>query len=51
MTMLLVDAHLDLSWNAMQWNRALQQSVYTLRTQESALTGMGRGQRLRPAEQ
>jgi membrane dipeptidase len=42
--MLIVDAHLDLSWNAVQWSRDLQQSVYTLRTQESALTGVGRGQ-------
>jgi membrane dipeptidase len=42
--MLIFDAHLDLAWNAMQWNRDLQQSVYTLRVQESALTGPGRGQ-------
>lgn len=42
--MLIVDAHLDLAWNALQWNRDLQQSVYTIRTQESQLTGAGRGQ-------
>jgi membrane dipeptidase len=42
--MLIIDAHLDLAWNALQWNRNLQQSVYTIRTQESQLTGAGRGQ-------
>src|SRR5687768_17971479 len=42
--MLIVDAHLDLAWNALQWNRDLRHSVYTLRTQESHLSGNGRGQ-------
>src|SRR5687767_2612712 len=42
--MLIFDAHLDLSWNAMQWNRDLRRSVHTLRAQESALSGPGRGQ-------
>jgi membrane dipeptidase len=42
--MLIVDAHLDLAWNALQWNRDLQQSVYTLRVHESHLSGAGRGQ-------
>lgn len=42
--MLIIDAHLDLAWNALQWNRNLQQSVYTIRTQESQLSGAGRGQ-------
>ncbi|MBZ0302306.1 MAG: membrane dipeptidase [Anaerolineae bacterium] len=32
--MLVVDAHLDLSWNALQWNRNLLHSVYTIRTRE-----------------
>lgn len=41
--MLIVDSHLDLAWNALQWNRNLQQSVYTLRAQESQLTEPGRG--------
>ncbi|HSJ88839.1 MAG TPA: membrane dipeptidase [Anaerolineales bacterium] len=41
--MLIVDAHLDLAWNALQWNRNLQHSVYTIRTQESRLSGAGRG--------
>ena len=42
--MLIIDSHLDLAWNALQWNRNLQQSVYTIRTQESDLSGPGRGQ-------
>jgi membrane dipeptidase len=42
--MLIIDAHLDLAWNALQWNRNIQHSVYTLRTNESNLSGPGRGQ-------
>ncbi|HEX5839280.1 MAG TPA: membrane dipeptidase [Anaerolineales bacterium] len=42
--MLIVDAHLDLAWNALQWNRDLQTSVYTIRARESQLAGAGRGQ-------
>ncbi len=42
--MLIIDAHIDLSWNALQWNRDLLQSVYTIRAQEQALAGKGRGQ-------
>lgn len=42
--MLIVDAHLDLSWNALQWNRDLTQSVYTIRTQEVGVQGKGRAQ-------
>ncbi len=42
--MLIIDSHLDLSWNALQWNRDLLQSVYTIRTQEQAVVGKGRGQ-------
>jgi membrane dipeptidase len=41
--MIIIDSHLDLAWNALQWNRNLQQSVYTIRTQESRLSGAGRG--------
>ena len=41
--MLIIDAHLDLAWNALQWNRNLQHSVYTIRTQESRISGAGRG--------
>src|SRR5919198_1915073 len=42
--MLIIDAHLDLAWNALQWNRNIQHSVYTIRTRESNLSGPGRGQ-------
>jgi membrane dipeptidase len=41
--MLIVDAHLDLSWNALQWGRDLTRSVYTIRTQENTTPGKGRG--------
>ena len=43
-SMLIIDAHLDLAWNALQWNRNLQDSVYTIRGQELSLSGPGRGQ-------
>ncbi|MEX1018794.1 MAG: membrane dipeptidase, partial [Litorilinea sp.] len=42
-TMIIVDAHLDLSMNALQWNRDLLQSVYTIRTLEQRTPGKGRG--------
>ena len=42
--MIIIDAHLDLAWNALQWNRNIEHSVYTIRTRESNLTGAGRGQ-------
>lgn len=35
--MLIVDSHLDLAWNALQWNRDLRLSVYTIRNQERGL--------------
>src|SRR5215212_1874726 len=41
--MLIVDAHLDLSWNALQWGRDLRRSVYTIRTQENMSSEKGRG--------
>ncbi|NJM08565.1 peptidase, partial [Candidatus Gracilibacteria bacterium] len=41
--MLIIDAHLDLAWNALQWERDLTLSAYTIRTQEAKLTGPGRG--------
>ncbi len=43
--MLIVDSHLDLAWNALQWNRDLRQSVYTIRNQERGLkvTNPGNG--------
>ncbi len=42
--MLIIDAHLDLSMNALQWNRDLLLSVYTIRTQEQRTAGKGRSQ-------
>ena len=42
--MLIIDAHLDLAWNALQWNRDLLESVYTIRGKETGMTGKGRAQ-------
>lgn len=42
--MLIIDAHLDLAWNALQYNRDLLLNVYTLRVQEKHMSGGGRGQ-------
>ncbi len=42
--MLVIDAHLDLAWNALQWNRDLLLSVYTIRAQENRTSGPGRAQ-------
>ena len=41
--MLVIDAHLDLSLNALQWNRNLLDSVYTIRATEVTTPGKGRG--------
>lgn len=40
--MLLIDSHLDLAWNALQWNRDLTMSVNTIRAQEGHTQGPGR---------
>jgi len=40
--MLLIDAHLDLAWNALQWNRNLCDSVYTIRAREGGMAERGR---------
>lgn len=42
--MLIIDAHLDLSMNALQGNRDLLSSAYTIRTQEARVSGKGRTQ-------
>lgn len=42
--MLIIDSHLDLAWNAMQWGRDLRLSAYTVRAQESGTPGAGRAQ-------
>ena len=38
--MFTIDAHLDLSMNAMEWNRDLRQSVYEIRRREQGLTDL-----------
>jgi membrane dipeptidase len=42
--MLIVDAHLDLAWNGLQWNRDLLCSVHTIRVRERKFSGKGRAQ-------
>ena len=42
--MLIIDAHLDLSMSALQWNRNLLESAYTIRTLEGRMSGKARGQ-------
>ncbi len=42
--MLVIDAHLDLAWNALQWNRNLLESAYTIRGREVRQPGKGRAQ-------
>ena len=42
--MLIVDSHLDLSLNALQGNRDLLSSAYTIRAQEQSTPGRGRAQ-------
>lgn len=41
--MLLIDAHLDLAWNALGWNRDLCQEVGAIRDAERDMSGKGRG--------
>ncbi len=43
--MLLFDAHLDLAFNAVDWNRDLRLTVAELRAQETALDMTGKGRR------
>ena len=42
--MLIIDGHLDLAWNALQWNRDLRQPVADIRLAEAGQAGPGRGQ-------
>ena len=41
--MLIIDAHLDLAWNALDWNRDLRLPVDELRRREADVPGKGRG--------
>jgi len=40
----IIDAHLDLAWNALQWNRNLLDPVEDIRVAEHHVPGPGRGQ-------
>lgn len=42
--MLIIDAHLDLAWSALQWNRNLLESAYTIRATEVGVPGKARAQ-------
>lgn len=42
--MLVIDSHLDLSWNAIQWSRDLRLPVHRIREMEASVSGPGRGQ-------
>jgi membrane dipeptidase len=41
--MIIFDAHLDLAWNAIDWNRDLRLPVAQIRQAEQGLSGKGRG--------
>jgi membrane dipeptidase len=41
--MLLIDAHLDLAMNALNWDRNLDLDVYEIRQAEAGMTAKGRG--------
>jgi membrane dipeptidase len=41
--MLIFDAHLDLAWNAIDWNRDLRLDVSEIRRSEQGMDGKGRG--------
>jgi membrane dipeptidase len=41
--MLIFDAHLDLAWNALDWNRDLRLSVAEIRRREQGMTDKARG--------
>ena len=40
--MILFDAHLDLAWNALDWNRDLRLPVEQIRRAEQGMPGKGR---------
>jgi membrane dipeptidase len=41
--MLIIDAHLDISFNALQWNRDQRQTIAEIRRLEAGMTEKGRG--------
>jgi membrane dipeptidase len=42
--MLIIDAHLDIAWNALQWNRDQLQPAHVIRIHENRTPGPGRAQ-------
>ncbi len=40
--MIVIDSHLDLAWNALNWNRDLTRSIAEIRASESGMTGKAR---------
>ena len=42
--MILIDAHLDLAMNALNWDRNLDLPVYEIREREQGMTQKGRGE-------
>ena len=42
--MLVIDSHLDLAWDALQWNRNIEQPAYDIRIHERTDPGKGRAQ-------
>ena len=40
--MIVIDSHLDISWNALNWNRDLNQTVAQIRAAEAGMTEKGR---------
>lgn len=41
--MLVIDSHLDIAWNALQWNRDQLRSAHEIRAAEKGKTGKARG--------
>jgi membrane dipeptidase len=41
--MIIIDSHLDLSWNALGWNRDLELAIVEIRRSETGMQGKGRG--------
>ena len=40
---MIVDSHLDIAFNALEWNRDLTQSITSIREAEAGMAGKGRG--------
>ena len=42
-SMLIVDSHLDIAFNAIDWNRDLTQDIASIREGEAGMANKGRG--------